>query len=38
MLGGGDEKQEDNVVSVQKDIGEAAGRVHTQRNVTGTEQ
>ena len=38
VLGGGDEKQEDNLVSAQKDIGEAAGRVHTQPTVTGTEQ
>ena len=26
VLGGGDEKQEDNLVSVQKDIGEAPGK------------
>ena len=26
VLGGGDEKQEDNLVSVQKDIGETAGK------------
>ena len=38
VLGGGDEKQEDNLVSVQKDIVEAAGRVHTLPNLTGTEQ